>query len=48
MLLRICFKSGDERIFKDVPENVVKALAASPSPGEHYLNHIRENFPRIK
>lgn len=46
MLLRLCFKSGDERVFQNVPEDIVKALVASSSPGEYYLNHIRENFQR--
>ena len=46
-MLRLCFKSGDERVFKNIPEHVVKALIASSSPGEYYLNNIRENFERV-
>ncbi len=47
-LLGIRFKSGDERIYKDVPEKIVNEMASSQSPGEYYLKYIRDNFELVK
>jgi len=45
--LRICFKNGEERRFSDVPLDEVVAMCKAPSPGQHYIDHIRKNFSRI-
>lgn len=45
--LRICFKNGEERNFRDVPEAEVTAMCAAESPGQHYIHHISRQFPRI-
>ncbi|MNL48817.1 hypothetical protein D3C87_1717010 [compost metagenome] len=45
--LRICFKNGEERNFRDVPEAEVNAMCAAPSPGQHYISNISRQYPRI-
>lgn len=44
--LRICFKNGEERHFADVTQSAVEAMIQSPSPGQHYIDHIRTRFKR--
>lgn len=46
--LRIRFKSGEERLFRDVPEQAVTAMVNAPSPGQHYLDKIRPQFQRVR
>jgi KTSC domain len=46
--LRISFKNGEERLFRDVPEQAVRAMVDSPSPGQHYLDNIRPQFKRVR
>lgn len=46
--LRIRFKNGEERLFKDVPEQAVTAMVNAPSPGQHYLDKIRPQYQRIR
>lgn len=46
--LRIRFKNGEERLFRDVPEQAVKALVDSASPGQHYIDNIRPQFVRVR
>jgi hypothetical protein len=45
--LKICFKNGEERPFAGVDEPAVAALCAAPSPGQHYISHIRQAFRRV-
>lgn len=45
--LRICFKNGEERNFRDVPEAEATAMCAAQSPGQHYISKIRTHYPRI-
>ena len=45
--LQICFKNGEERRFADVTEDAVQAMIDAPSPGQHYIDHIRKSFRRL-
>ncbi|OJF92010.1 KTSC domain-containing protein [Pararhizobium antarcticum] len=45
--LLVCFKSGEERRFEGVLEDVVLNMVAAPSPGQHYIDHIRTKFKRL-
>lgn len=45
--LRICFRNGQERLFTGVPEQDAEAMVSAPSPGQHYIEHIRERFTRV-
>lgn len=45
--LRICFKNGEERRFADVTEGAVEAMVEAPSPGQHYIDHIRRQYRRL-
>jgi hypothetical protein len=45
--LHICFKNGEERLFTGVPEKEAVAMCKAKSPGQHYIDHIRKQFPRI-
>jgi hypothetical protein len=45
--LRLCFQNGQQREFLGVPEPEVRALITAPSPGHHYISHIRSRFPKI-
>lgn len=44
MTLRVYFKDGREKIFREVPESTYEILIASPSPGNFYQHHIRGCF----
>jgi len=44
--LRICFKNGQERRFVGVAEADATAMCSAPSPGQHYIDHIRHRFAR--
>ncbi|WFR97751.1 KTSC domain-containing protein [Rhizobium tumorigenes] len=46
--LRIRFKNGEERLFRDVPERAALAMVGSASPGQHYLDNIRPQFKRVR
>ena len=45
--LRIRFHNGESRLFAGVSEADAAALVAAPSPGQHYVEHIRKQFPRL-
>ena len=45
--LRIVFKNSKVRQFSEVPAHVVQQLVAAPSPGQFYIDHIRNNFARL-
>lgn len=45
--LSIQFRNGEERQFKDVPQDLVEEFVRAPSPGHYYLNHIRDRFVRV-
>ena len=45
--LRIRFKNGEERLFKDVPEQAAQAMVNAHSPGQHYIDNIRQRFQRV-
>lgn len=45
--LRICFKNGEERRFAGVPEAEVLSMCQAPSPGHHYIAHVRTRFKRL-
>lgn len=45
--LRIRFHNGEERLFAGVPESEAQALCEAPSPGMHYIDHIRTQFQRL-
>ena len=45
--LRITFKNGEVRRFTDVTEDAVIAMCSADSPGQHYIDHIRQQFPRL-
>ena len=45
--LRISFKNGETRLFSGVPEQIVADMVSSFSPGQFYVDHIREHFKRI-
>ena len=42
--LRVCFINGAERIFTGVPSEIVRELASSRSPGDYYLQKVRNCF----
>lgn len=42
--LTVVFQSGRGYIYEDVPAETARALEASPSQGEYFNDHIRENF----
>lgn len=44
--LRVRFINGAERIFTGVPSEVVQEMASSPSPGDYYLNRVRNCYRR--
>jgi 4-amino-4-deoxy-L-arabinose transferase-like glycosyltransferase len=44
--LRVCFRNGEERAFDHVPPEEVMEMVQSPSPGQHYLEKVRKNYPR--
>jgi hypothetical protein len=45
--LYIRFQNGEERRFVGVPTDVVADFVQAPSPGTHYLKHIRHQYRRI-
>lgn len=45
--LHICFKNGEERLFIGVPQREVEAMCRSKSPGQHYIDRIREHYKRL-
>ncbi|KQS80553.1 hypothetical protein ASG25_02930 [Rhizobium sp. Leaf384] len=45
--LRICFKNGEERRFIGVPEAEAAAMCEAPSPGQHYIAKIRNEYDRL-
>ncbi|OEC95459.1 MULTISPECIES: KTSC domain-containing protein [unclassified Rhizobium] len=45
--LYIRFKNGEERQFTGVPQKVAIAMVKAPSPGQHYIEHIRTQFERV-
>ncbi|KQQ61558.1 MULTISPECIES: KTSC domain-containing protein [Rhizobium/Agrobacterium group] len=45
--LHICFKNGEERLFIGVPEHEVTAMCVAKSPGQHYIDRIRNQYKRI-
>ncbi|OLP55422.1 KTSC domain-containing protein [Rhizobium rhizosphaerae] len=45
--LQIRFRNGEERRFEGLAESDATALCAAPSPGHHYLEHIRKRFRRL-
>ncbi|WP_337266062.1 KTSC domain-containing protein [Oryzifoliimicrobium ureilyticus] len=45
--LYIQFKNGEERLFEGVTEEAIHAMVAAPSPGQHYIDHIRTRFKRL-
>ncbi len=45
--LWIQFRNGKERLYANVPRAAVDDLMAAVSPGQHYLDHIRNRFPRM-
>jgi lysyl-tRNA synthetase class 2 len=42
--LTVLFQSGRAYIYEDVPAEIARALEASPSKGEYFNDHIRENY----
>ncbi|MEA3535462.1 KTSC domain-containing protein [Rhizobium sp. CC-YZS058] len=44
--LWIEFRNGQQRLYRNVPRKAVEALVSARSPGQHYLEHIRNHFPR--
>jgi hypothetical protein len=45
--LRICFQNGEQRLFEGVEETDALAMVKAPSPGQHYIDHIRTRFNRV-
>jgi len=45
--LRICFRNGEESLFSDVPKDAAFEMVNSASPGQYYINRIRQKFPRV-
>lgn len=45
--LRIWFKNGEIRDFTGVPKSEVVAMCEAESPGQHYIDRIRKQFPRL-
>jgi hypothetical protein len=45
--LYIRFKNGEERQFTGVPQKAAIAMVKAPSPGQHYIEHIRTQFERV-
>jgi len=45
--LLVCFKSGEERLFEGVLEEQALSMVTAPSPGQHYVEHIRTKFKRL-
>lgn len=45
--LRICFRNGEERLFTDVPKDAALEMVNSTSPGQYYINRIRQSFRRV-
>ncbi|KQS64532.1 hypothetical protein ASG39_11295 [Rhizobium sp. Leaf371] len=45
--LHLRLKNGEERRFTGVAEADVQAMIEAPSPGQHYIDHIRTKFPRL-
>ncbi|TXH83538.1 MAG: KTSC domain-containing protein [Rhizobium sp.] len=45
--LYIRFKNGEERQFAGVPQTEAIAMVRAPSPGQHYIEHIRTQFERV-
>ncbi|WP_082475621.1 MULTISPECIES: KTSC domain-containing protein [unclassified Rhizobium] len=45
--LHLRLKNGEERRFLGVGEADVHAMIDAPSPGQHYIDHIRTKFPRL-
>jgi hypothetical protein len=45
--LRLRFRDGGERVFAGVTEAEATALVTAPSPGQHYLDHIRPRYKRM-
>ena len=45
--LRVRFKNGHERLFSGVEESEANALASADSPGQHYVDHIRNKYKRL-
>ena len=46
-LLQIFFRNGQARLFADVPRDLVAEFACSPSPGNFYLERVREQYQRL-
>ena len=44
--LEIYFHNGEVRYVSGIPSEVVAALLLSASPGNYYLDHIRNHYPR--
>jgi hypothetical protein len=42
--LSVVFQSGRGYTYEDVPPEIARALAAAPSKGEYFNDHIREHF----
>lgn len=45
--LYIRFRNGEERQFTGVPRKAALAMVKAPSPGQHYIEHIRTQFERV-
>ena len=45
--LQIRFRNGEEGRFEGLAQSDAAALCAAPSPGQHYLEHIRKRFRRL-
>ncbi|QPB22389.1 KTSC domain-containing protein [Rhizobium sp. 007] len=43
-LLRLHLTSGQIRVYRDVPKDIVEGLARSLSPGSFYIENIRHKF----
>lgn len=46
-LLQIFFRNGQARLFAGVPRDLVREFAQSPSPGNFYLERVREQYQRL-
>ncbi len=44
--LRVCFVNGAERTFTGVPSDIVREMASSASPGDYYLQNVRNCYRR--
>jgi hypothetical protein len=45
--LHIVFRNKEARWFANVPAHIVGELVAAPSPGQYYIERIRNNFTRL-